>query len=292
MITFLVPNAESPRSRIVPLGPQARAVPMACLTWVAARAPGAGLAAAQPRLGDHRRGLRRGDVVICGERPSRSSARLAILACPNEAPCLLVAVDRAQQRVDVHEGALLDARQQRTRARQRHQMRAGHRGELVGMPEGELAQEDPQRRGRIHLVEHPWCAAGAQHVRRRRCSPRRRPSPAMIEVSLPAGFTAPDLTRVDGRSTCSPINSERPVCSASSSTGTNPAADTRFRSSNTAESTVNVCDDCIESAFPNSGQNDLSNSIVPVQKAFSLFTRRSNHRPIHGFRLRTKTGNG
>ena len=27
-------------------------------------------------------------VVICGDRPSRSSARLAILACPNEAPCL------------------------------------------------------------------------------------------------------------------------------------------------------------------------------------------------------------
>ena len=43
-------------------------------------------------------------------------------------------------------------------------MLAGHRGELVGMPEGELAQQDPQRRGRIHLVEHPGRAAGAQHV--------------------------------------------------------------------------------------------------------------------------------
>ena len=30
--------------------------------------------------------------------------------------------------------------------------------------------------------------------------------------------------------------------------------------------------------------------IVPVQKAFSLFTRRSNNRPIHGLRLRTKSG--
>ncbi|EUA10453.1 hypothetical protein I553_2736 [Mycobacterium xenopi 4042] len=47
--------------------------------------------------------------------------------------------------------------------------------------------------------------------------------PATIEVSLPAGLTAPDFTRVDGRSTRSLINSERPVCSASSSTGTNPA---------------------------------------------------------------------
>ena len=31
---------------------------------------------------------------------------------------------------------------------------------------------------------------------------------------------------------------------------------------------------------------DFSTRIVPVQKAFSLFTRRSHHRPIHGFRLR------
>lgn len=49
---------------------------------------------------------------------------------------------------------------------------------------------------------------------------------AMIEVSLPAGLTASDFTRIDGRSTCSSISSESPVCSASSSTGTNPAADT------------------------------------------------------------------
>ena len=91
--------------------------------------------------------------------------------------------------------------------------------------------------------------------------------PAMIEVNLPAGFTAPDLTRVLGSCTCSPINSERPVCSASSSTGTNPAADTRFRSSNTAESTVNVCDDCIESAFQNSGQ------MRPQQPQLSQFRR-------------------
>jgi putative DNA primase/helicase len=35
------------------------------------------------------------------------------------------------------------------------------------------------------------------------------------------------------------------------------------------------------------GKYDLSTRIIPGQKAFSLFTRRSNHRPIHGFRLRT-----
>ena len=33
---------------------------------------------------------------------------------------------------------------------------------------------------------------------------------------------------------------------------------------------------------------DFNTRIVPVQKAFSLFTRRSHHRPIHGFRLSSK----
>ena len=77
---------------------------------------------------------------------------------------------------------------------------------------------------------------------------------AMIELSLPTGLTAPERTRVDGRSTSSPINSESPPCSASSSTGTNTAADTRFCSSNTADPSVNVYDECIESAFYNIGQ--------------------------------------
>lgn len=63
--------------------------------------------------------------------------------------------------VDVEEGALLDGGQQQGA---RHQKRAGDRGELVGMSEGELAQEDHQRRWRIHFVEHPWCATRTQHV--------------------------------------------------------------------------------------------------------------------------------
>ena len=100
--------------------------------------------------------------------------------------------------------------------------------------------------------------------------------PAMIVVSFPAGLTAPDLTRVLGRSTCSPINRERPVCSASSSTGTKPPADTRFRSSNTADSMLNVCDDCTGNAFRNRATTTSTIVIVPVQKAFSLFTRRSS----------------
>jgi len=89
--------------------------------------------------------------------------------------------------------------------------------------------------------------------------------PAMIEVSLPAGLTAPDFTRVDGRSTCSSINRERPVCSASSSTGTNPAGDTRFCLSNTADAAVNVSDECTENAFPNAGQQDFNNPLSQLR---------------------------
>ena len=94
--------------------------------------------------------------------------------------------------------------------------------------------------------------------------------PAMIVVSFPAGFTAPDATRVLGRSTRSPINRERPVCSANSNTGTKPAADTRFCSSKTADPAANVCDDCTENAFRHTDNRDLSITIVPGQKAFSL----------------------
>ena len=97
--------------------------------------------------------------------------------------------------------------------------------------------------------------------------------PATIEVSLPTGLTAPDFTRVDGRSTCSPIDSESPVCSANSSTGTKPAADTRFGSSNTAESTVNVYDECTENAFLSSGQDRLQHSYCPSSEGiFAAYT--------------------
>ena len=97
--------------------------------------------------------------------------------------------------------------------------------------------------------------------------------PAMIVVSFPAGLTAPDLTRVLGSSTCSPINRERPVCSASSSTGTKPPADTRFRSSNTADSMLNVCDDCTGNAFRNRDDYDFDNRYCPSSEGiFAVHT--------------------
>ena len=109
--------------------------------------------------------------------------------------------------------------------------------------------------------------------------------PAMIVVSFPAGLTAPDRTRVLGRSTCSPINRERPACSASSSTGTKPAADTRFCSSNTADSMLNVCDDCTGNAFRNRDDDDFNNRYYPSSEGIFAV-----HTPIIADRPSTDSG--
>ena len=127
--------------------------------------PGAGLAAAQPRLGDHRRRGRSGQRGDQRGQPLAQQRAPGDLGVPERGALFLVPVDRAQQRVDVQKHPLVAAGQQRGARRERDQMRAGHCGELVGMPEGELAQKDPHCRGRVHLVEHPGRAAGAQQVR-------------------------------------------------------------------------------------------------------------------------------
>ena len=150
---------------IVASGSIARAVVIGLLELAGGAAPGAGLAAAQPRLGDHRRRGRRGQRGDQRGQPFAQQRAPGDLGVPERGALFLVAVDRAQQRVDVQEHPLVGAGQQRGALRERDQMRASHRGELVGMPEGELAQQDPHCRGRVHLVEHPGRAAGAQQVR-------------------------------------------------------------------------------------------------------------------------------
>src|SRR6185503_11296332 len=104
--------------------------------------------------------------------------------------------------------------------------------------------------------------------------------PPMIVVSFPTGLTAPDFTRVDGRSTCLPINHERPVCSASPMIGTKPAADTRFGSSNIADPTVNACDDCTGNAFRTRDYFDSENRYCPSSGGiFAVHTPITNDRP-------------
>src|SRR5258707_27676 len=119
-----------------------------------------------------------------------------------------------------------------------------------------------------------WSMQSAPHI-----------MPAMIVVSFPAGLTAPDRTRVLGRSTWSRINRERPVCSASSITGTRPAADTRFRSSKTADPTANVCDDCTGNAFRNADNYDFDNRYCPSSGGIFAV-----HTPIIAGRPSTDSG--
>jgi hypothetical protein len=56
--------------------------------------------------------------------------------------------------------------------------------------------------------------------------------PAMIELSLPAGFTPADSILVVLNATFAAINSDSPACSANAIHGTNPAHDTKRSSSN------------------------------------------------------------
>ena len=234
-MTFLVPNAESPRSMIVPLRPQRAGGGDGLLDLPGGAAPGAGLAAAQPRLGDHRRRLRRGQrgdqrrQSLAQQRPSGD------LGVPERGALFGVAVDRAQQRVDVQERALLDAGQQRgTRRASAARCSRATAASWLACPK-------VNSRSKIPSVEGAYTSSNTRGVPPARSTftssmlSAPHTMPAMIVVSFPAGFTAPETTRVLGRSTCSPINCERPVCSASSSTGTKPAADTRFCSSNTAD---------------------------------------------------------
>ena len=75
--------------------------------------------------------------------------------------------------------------------------------------------------------------------------------PAISVVSFGAGLADPDLIRGAAIRTFSASSRDSPVCSASVITGTSPAHDTRWSSSNTADSAANLCETCTGSAFPN-----------------------------------------
>jgi hypothetical protein len=69
--------------------------------------------------------------------------------------------------------------------------------------------------------------------------------------------------------------------------GTKPAADTRFGSSNTADPTAKVCDDCTGNAFRNSDVFDVSNRYCPSSGGIFAV-----HTPITKDRASTDSGLG
>ena len=141
------------------------------------------------------------------------------------------------------------------------------------VPESDSTQtRSPYVDGHNTRVQHPGCAARAQHAR-------------IIDAVRPAGHRGHDRGQLAGRvdrpgahprstTSRSPISRESPGRrSASSSTGTNPDADTKFCSSNTADPAVNVSHECILSAFRTVGKYDLSTRIIPgLEGIFAIHT--------------------
>jgi hypothetical protein len=75
--------------------------------------------------------------------------------------------------------------------------------------------------------------------------------PAISVVSFGEGLADPDLIRGPAIQTLSANSSDSPVWLASVITGTSPAHDTRWASSNTADDAAKLWDTCTGSAFLN-----------------------------------------
>jgi hypothetical protein len=112
--------------------------------------------------------------------------------------------------------------------------------------------------------------------------------PAMIEVSLPAGFTPAEVTLLacGSSTTRSEINSDNPARSARPITGASPANDTRCSSSKTGAARDQPCDSLTESAFRNQVDLDLNNPDSPDPEGTFSINAPNDQLPIHGLRLR------
>ncbi|WP_370531417.1 hypothetical protein [Nakamurella sp. PAMC28650] len=103
----------------------------------------------------------------------------------------------------------------------------------------------------------------------------------MIDMIFPTGFAAAEAIRSESNRTCASTRSGSWVCSANASTGTSPAADTRFSSSNVAASGFQACNNLTESVLPIRTNPVLNKPIVPGQGHFLQFPRRSETDQVH-----------
>src|SRR5262249_26057712 len=93
----------------------------------------------------------------------------------------------------------------------------------------------------------------------------------MIDSSFGVGLAAPDFTRSLVNFTCSFSNRRNPARSASPISGTRPACDTRFSSSNTALSRRHTCNACTESVLPKALTRFKANPIIAAQRTLSPY---------------------
>ena len=215
--------------------PAARAVAIAWATIRAAPLPEPVLPGAQPHPGDHRCG---GVGADRGHQRRESFAQdlfAGDLGMPVGGALFGVSVDRAQQRVDVDEGAHLGAGQQIDARTQRDQCSRSTDSSWRACPK-------LNSRNNVPIVDGAYTPPNRVFI-----PPVRSTStssmlsapahmPAISVASFGAGFADPDLILGSAMRTFSASSSDSPVCSASVITGTSPAHDTRLSSSNTAES--------------------------------------------------------
>jgi hypothetical protein len=138
-----------------------------------------------------------------------------------------IPVGAAHGVVDVDHHQLVGVGQDRGGGREAGQQTRGDGVELADMPEGERPQERPQRRRRPHTGEQPAHPTMAQQVH---IGDRVRTAdhPATSARTFAAAF-APPFAAIVSRSASS---AARPHQATSAITGTSPAQDTRFGSSN------------------------------------------------------------
>jgi hypothetical protein len=149
-------------------------------------------------------------------------------------------VHPALHRVDVNEGQLVRAGQQPGPPRQPGQQLPVHLLQLAHITEGEGAQERSERARRPDPGEQIRHRAVAQQVHViDRVSARGHP--ATRQPIFTSGYT-PVFAEI---STCRRIRPARPARSARDITGTSPARDTRFGSSNDADIFSGSCHNCI-----------------------------------------------
>jgi hypothetical protein len=147
-------------------------------------------------------------------------------------------VDREQQQVDVDERLLGQTGQDLDPVGECDQVFAQHRFELTCMTEAELAQQCSHGRGQVDVAEQMCHAARAQQVDIVDAVDAAH-IPAIRVRSFGAGFAAPDAILVVIE-IFSESRSDRRVCSADVITGTSPAHETRWSSSNTADPSTSL----------------------------------------------------
>jgi hypothetical protein len=213
---------------IVPVRPASRATAM-----------GGGVPAAQPGGGDHRRGDRGADGR--GQRVrAPDQDRLPLdLRVPEPRALLGVPVDPLLHRVDVDERQHFPAGQQRRLPRQARQEPPARLLQLGDVPPGVRAQMRAERGRRPDPAEQRAHRAVPQHVHvidAVRARGHARDQGRHLQCALtPHSWP--------GR-TCSATRPGSPARPASAITGTSPACDTRFGSSNSALILASACNNC------------------------------------------------